>query len=504
MPTAYQDLFAAIDLGSNSFHMLVVRQIAGGVQTLAKIKRKVRLAAGLDAQMQLSDEAMVRGLDCLRLFAERLQDIKVSQIKVVATATIRAAANREQFLHQAAAILGTEVEVISGEQEAALIYAGAAYTSAGDGRRLVIDIGGASTELIVGAGFDAEHLISLPMGCVLFRERYFANGQLSEQGFAAAIQAASDIVAPHLAAFTQLGWQRCLGASGTIQAVQEVLLSSGWEERISLDRLQQLKHACIEAGQLDTLKINGLLDERKPVFASGLAILIALFQSLGIEYLQLAGGALREGLVYRMLDARQHCDVRQHTLQLLKRRYRVDEAHAIRVSTLCLDMAAQVQPQWALAEYEAEVLLSAAAQLTEVGLLIAYKQAHLHGRYVISHSDMPGFSPAQRRVVAELIGMSQQPPEPQHLAGLNGYPSLLIEQLLRLLRLAVILAGRRQDSALPAVSLSADGQALTLCLPASWLSGHPLIAAELAQESTWLAPLGWPLQVTTTDEISAA
>nr|MCG6364913.1 guanosine-5'-triphosphate,3'-diphosphate pyrophosphatase [Vibrio fluvialis] len=234
-------LYAAIDLGSNSFHMLIVRHIDGSVQTMAKIKRKVRLAAGLDENNALSFEAMQRGWDCLSLFAERLQDIPDENIRIVGTATLRTATNVDAFLNKANAILGHQIEVISGEEEAATIYKGVAHTSGGMGRRLVVDIGGASTELIIGEGFEAKALTSLKMGCVTWLERHFKDRQLNATNFNNAIHAAKQMLDPILEQYTQLGWNVCVGASGTVQALQEIMLAQGMDEVITLAKLKRLQ-----------------------------------------------------------------------------------------------------------------------------------------------------------------------------------------------------------------------------------------------------------------------
>lgn len=235
-------LYAAIDLGSNSFHMLVVRHIDGSIQTMAKIKRKVRLAAGLNSTMALSPEAMQRGWDCLSLFAERLQDIPQDNIRIVGTATLRTATNVDIFLDKANEILGYPIQVISGEEEAATIYKGVAHTSGGTGRRLVVDIGGASTELIIGEGFEPKALTSLKMGCVTWLERHFKDRQLNKNNFDCAINAAKDTLAPILKQYQELGWDTCVGASGTVQALQEIMLAQGMDEVITHAKLKRLQN----------------------------------------------------------------------------------------------------------------------------------------------------------------------------------------------------------------------------------------------------------------------
>lgn len=333
-------LYAAIDLGSNSFHMLVVREVAGSIQTLARIKRKVRLAAGLDQNNHLSHEAMQRGWQCLRLFSERLQDIPREQIRVVATATLRLASNADEFLQAAEQILGCPVQVISGEEEARLIYHGVAHTTGGPDRRLVVDIGGGSTELVTGTGAQASQLYSLSMGCVTWLERYFSDRNLGQENFERAEQAAREMVRPIAPQLRQQGWQICVGASGTVQALQEIMVAQGMDERITLPKLRQLKQRAIQCGKLEELEIEGLTLERALVFPSGLSILLAIFQELGIESMMLAGGALREGLVYGMLHLPVEQDIRIRTIRNLQRRYLIDTEQAERVSQLAANFAA--------------------------------------------------------------------------------------------------------------------------------------------------------------------
>ena len=251
-------LYAAIDLGSNSFHMLVVREVSGSIQTVARIKRKVRLAAGLDKANHLSAEAMQRGWQCLKLFSEQLQDIPPEQIRVVATATLRIAENAQDFLTHAEEILGCPVNVISGEEEARLIYQGVAHTTGGSDQRLVVDIGGGSTELVTGEGSHATTLFSLSMGCVTWLERYFGDRHLAKENFEQAELAARDMIRPVAAALREKGWQICVGASGTVQALQEIMVAQGMDERITLSKLQQLKQRAMQFGKLEELAIEVL------------------------------------------------------------------------------------------------------------------------------------------------------------------------------------------------------------------------------------------------------
>lgn len=404
-------LYAAIDLGSNSFHMLVVREVAGSIQTLARIKRKVRLAAGLDQHNHLSHEAMQRGWQCLRLFSERLQDIPREQIRVVATATLRLASNADEFLQAAEQILGCPVQVISGEEEARLIYHGVAHTTGGPDRRLVVDIGGGSTELVTGTGAQASQLYSLSMGCVTWLERYFSDRNLGQENFERAEQAAREMVRPIAPQLRQHGWQICVGASGTVQALQEIMVAQGMDERITLPKLRQLKQRAIQCGKLEELEIEGLTLERALVFPSGLSILLAIFQELGIESMMLAGGALREGLVYGMLHLPVEQDIRIRTIRNLQRRYLIDTEQAERVSQLAANFSQQVANEWQL-DARCRELLHSASLIHELGLSVDFKQAPQHAAYLIRHLDLPGFTPAQKKTAGHPAAKPEQHPRP--------------------------------------------------------------------------------------------
>ncbi|QPT12611.1 exopolyphosphatase [Serratia rubidaea] len=464
-------LYAAIDLGSNSFHMLVVREVAGSIQTLARIKRKVRLAAGLDRDNNLSHDAMQRGWQCLRLFSERLQDIPREQIRVVATATLRLANNADEFLHTAQQILGCPVQVISGEEEARLIYHGVAHTTGGPDRRLVVDIGGGSTELVAGSGAQAEQLYSLSMGCVTWLERFFSDRNLGRDNFDRAELAAREMVRPIASALREHGWQICVGASGTVQALQEIMVAQGMDERITLPKLRQLKQRAIQCGKLEELEIEGLTLERALVFPSGLSILLAIFQELGIESMLLSGGALREGLVYGMLHLPVEQDIRHRTIRNLQRRYLLDT--------------------------RSRELLHAACLIHEIGLSVDFKQAPQHAAYLIRHLALPGFTPAQKKLLAALLQNQSNTLDLTLLSQQNAVPPRIAQHLCRLLRLAIIFASRRRDDTLPAVRLRGhqNDDALRVIVPHGWLEQHPLRGEELEQESRWQSYVHWPLML---------
>ncbi|GAL05635.1 guanosine-5'-triphosphate,3'-diphosphate pyrophosphatase [Photobacterium aphoticum] len=483
-------MYAAIDLGSNSFHMWIVREFAGNVQTLAKIKRKVRLAAGLNAENVLSDEAMQRGWDCLSLFAERLQDIPAGNIRIVGTAALRTAVNAEAFLSKAEAILGYPVDIIPGEEEARIIYQGVAHTSGGSSKRLVVDIGGASTEVVIGEGFDASALTSLKVGCVTWLERYFKDRALTAANFDAAINAAKAAIAPIVSQYQTLGWKTCVGASGTVQALQEIMLAQGMDEIITLAKLKRLQRQAMQYERLEDLDIEGLTLERALVFPSGLSILIAIFESLEIESMTLAGGALREGMVYEMMHQMRHHDVQARTLQSLQARFQLDRTHADNVADTAQALLNATASAWQ-PEPHAANLLHACAALHEIGTMIEFKQSGDHAAYLINHSDLPGFTRAQKFLIAELLRRFREQLSPLPMQ--HALPGDSATRLLRLLRLAVLLCHRRDKAKLPPFTLTAQHNALTLTLPASWLVANPLTHAELEQEAERQTDMGWPL-----------
>ncbi|MEZ8041817.1 guanosine-5'-triphosphate,3'-diphosphate diphosphatase [Vibrio tasmaniensis 1F-187] len=491
--TVSPPLYAAIDLGSNSFHMLVVRHIDGSVQTMAKIKRKVRLAAGLDENNALSTEAMQRGWDCLSLFAERLQDIPKENIRIVGTATLRTAINVDIFLEKANQILGYDINVISGEEEAATIYKGVAHTSGGSGRRLVVDIGGASTEMIIGEGFSAKALTSLKMGCVTWLERHFKDRQLTATNFNNAIEAAKSTLAPILDSYTDIGWDVCVGASGTVQALQEIMLAQGMDEVITHAKLKRLQKQAMITERLEELEIEGLTLERALVFPSGLSILIAIFELLEIDSMTLAGGALREGLAYEMVDEFRQEDIRARTIKSVQSRYQMDVSYSEQVAVVAQTLLEQAGAETWVSEPQAGVLLQTAAKLHEIGLTIDFKKGGEHSAYLLQNLDLPGFTRAQKHCLGELTRRYREQltslPEQHAISGTSS------KRILRILRLAILLTHRRNPALEPEFKLTTDDNNLTLTLSKQWLADNPLTAAELEIESNRQTDIGWPLNI---------
>lgn len=472
--------YAAIDLGSNSFHMLVVRVVAGGVQIVSKIKRKVRLAAGLQADGSLDPAAKARALECLRIFADRVQDIDPTHIRAVGTATLRKIAHDTAFIEQAQQTLGHPIDIISGEEEAATIYQGIAHTTAFTERMLVIDIGGASTELVLGQGFTASVLNSLDMGCVTMYQAYFADGQINPTNTSAAISHARQIVEAVAAQYTDAGQGLVLGASGTFKALQEIAEARGepltFEQSWLYQRLDEAI-ACIDHSHL---QIQGLQESRQAVFVSGLCVLLGICQALNIQSLQATSGALREGIIYALLhdQALPEADVQLRTLKTLASTYHLDEAQAQRVQQMATQFVTQATA-WEL-PLNSQELIRATAYLHELGLSLAYKQASSHASYMVQHLDMPGFNGQLRSQLRQMLtacaGIIDDDKRPELSA------DAAMQHLERLVRLAIIVCQRRCDASLTDYQLDIQGDILTLQASAQFWASNPFLSSLLTDE----------------------
>lgn len=485
--------FAAVDLGSNSFHMIVARAAPGGFQVLDRLREMVQLGAGLDVHGNLIGEARERALACLQRFGQRLQALPKVRVRVVGTNTLRKARNAGAFIREAQQALGHPIEVISGIEEARLIYLGVSHSlpDAG-GRRLVVDIGGGSTELIVGERFEPIELTSLYMGCVSMSRDYFGDGDIDKPAMRRAEIAALQELETITERFGEQDWQQAVGASGTVRAIAKVAEANGWcEDGISRDALKKLRKALLSAGKVDKLKsIKGLSDERAPIFAGGFMVLSSVFEALDIEHMQVADGALREGLIWDMLGRVSQEDVRERTVNALCQSYFVDRNHGARVEATALTCLEQVAKAWDLEGEEYAHMLGWAARLHEVGLGIAHSQFHKHGAYLAQHSDMPGFSQWEQTLLAALIRGHRRKFPVDVFAALPPDQQRPATRLCALLRLAVTLHRSRSRKALPRLALRAGDDTLALEFPDGWLDDHALTAADLARERDYLAVAG--------------
>lgn len=489
-------LYAVIDLGSNSFHMLITRQLADSVQIVDKVKRKVRLASGLDENNILSNESIERGLECMRFFAERLQDFPKQNIRIVATATLRLAKNRDDFISQANQILGHNIQLLSGVDEAKTIYKGVAYTSNIKGNKLVFDIGGASTEIIIGENVEPLKAVSLDIGCVTFNNAFFKQGELTEQAFEQAIIRAKTKIATIIEDYQTIPFDVVLGGSGTMQALAEILMHQQKPTIIDYQFLRDVQQQLIDSKTIDAIDIGGLVGERIPVFASGLTILIALFESFKVESLRLSAGALREGLLYDMLPSTKTIDIATLTINSMMTKYHVDQPHSQRVLNLANEIFSDCVNSWSALEQQDEFILNAACQLHEIGLLIEYKKHQKHGAYLVNNSQMLGFNQTEKQTLAMLIEQQKEAIDLDKLAN-QLLPIKTCAALLVIFRLAIMLASRRQDKHLPKLSICAQANTLTMGFESAWLDSHPLIHDELTQEINQAAKLGINLTINT-------
>ena len=487
---------AAVDLGSNSFHMIVARARSGDVMVLDRLREMVQLAAGLDSSRRLSHDAQLRALDCLRRFGQRVMYMAPERVRAVGTNTFRSAHDAQDFLIRAEAALGHPIETISGIEEARLIYQGVVHGLASPaGRKLVVDIGGGSTELIAGESFDAVLMESLYLGCVSMSRTYFSDGEITSHRWKRAELAAHQEFESVQARYRDFAWEEALGASGTVRAIQAVVRNAGWSrDGITPEALRRLRDAILKTGTIRKLRFNGLRSARRGVFPGGLVVLMAAFDSLGIEHLRSADGALREGLLYDLLGRIREADVRSQTVASLSDRYHVDRIQADRIRTTALDFLEQAARGWELDFREARLMVSWAAQLHEIGLDIAHHHYHKHGEYIIANSDLLGFSREEQKLLATLVRAHRRKFPVSVFKGLPAQQILSAKRLAILLRLSALLHRSRVSVPMPEPRLRAEEKRVTLEFPAGWLRLHPLTGADLDEETAYLRSCGYSLR----------
>ena len=488
---------AAIDLGSNSFHMVIGRVRGEEVRPLDRVREPVQLARGLGKRKRLTKSARTRALRALERFGQRIRDVPRARVRAVGTSTLRSARNAEEFLEEAEAALGHPIEVIEGREEARLIYLGVAHSLPDNpGRRLVVDIGGGSTECILGEHFEAHEVHSLNVGCVRLTKKYFADGRLTDEAFEAARMRAQGEFRTIERAFRDSGWTEAIGASGTIRAVEAILREQGWaKDGITAAGLKRLRKQLVAAGRIDALKLPGLRSRRARVFPGGVAILQALFDRLKPDVLVATGGALREGVLFDLLGRIRHEDVRERTIRGFQSRYRIDVGQAARVERLALALLSHAPRSWKLDFTSDGRLLSWAARLHELGLAVTWSKHHRHGGYLLRHADMPGFSRDDQRHLAVLVGNHRRK---LGMADFEEVPEDELDRLrclLLVLRLAVLLHRARSPEPLPPMRLKGGRVRVRLLAPQRWLDRNPLSLLDLEEEGDHLAALGFDFRV---------
>lgn len=495
-PVITSDMVAGVDLGSNSFHMVVARNENGHISLIDRHRERVRLAAGLERDKRLSKEARKRALTCLERFGERLRGIPAEKVRAVGTNTLRKASNGKAFLALAEQALGHRIEIVSGREEARLVYLGVFHTTSDQGgRRLVVDIGGGSTELIIGKGIDTEVRDSLFMGCVGYTGAYFVNEKITQDAWQKAELGARLELQAIKRQYRDRGWEHCYGSSGTVHAVAQVLRLNGWGEGdITLKGIKRLRNAILDAGQVSAKAVPGLNPDRAPVLIGGLAILSAVFKSLRIQSMVPAKGALREGLLFDLLGRLSHEDVRQRSVDSLAQRYAVDRSHANRVAETALRLFDQVAKSWQLSGSDGRIFLRWAAELHEIGLSVSFTGYHRHSAYLLANNDMPGFSRSEQALLALLVQAHRRKIPSAQIKESFPNESDTVSGLCVLLRLAVLFHRSRSRNPLPEIGATAKGNELSLEIAERWLKAHPLSLLDLNREQERVASHGISLR----------
>ena len=481
----------AVDLGSNSFHLAIGRVVDEQVYPLDSLKETVRLATGLTPDRNLDADAQERALKALRRFSERLAGMPREAVRVVGTNALRVARNAGPFLRRAEQALGFPIEVIPGREEARLIYLGVVHSlPMAPHNRLVVDIGGGSTELIVGNKLRVKAMESLYMGCVSHTARYFPEGRIDKKAVKRAELAAREQLQPHVARFTKIGWKEAVGSSGTARSIAEILQKNGQSERgITAPGLAWLRERLIEAGDFRKLSIAGLREERIPVIAGGVAVLSGIFDELELEEMTVAEGALRDGVLWDLLGRVHHRDIREVTVDQFAQTYHVDAAQAQRVRDLALKLLHQI------ASDAAEQLVSFldwAARLHEIGMSIAQGAYHKHSAYILANADMPGFSRLEQGYLSNLV-LAQRGKLGKMNAAFDDDPRLAT--LAFCLRVAVIFHRSRRAMSLPKIAAEARDKGFRLGIARDWLEDNTLVWHALDEERDQWKSVGLELEL---------
>jgi len=491
-----EQLYAAVDLGSNSFHLVVSRYEHGEFVVVDRHRESVRLASGLDEDGNLSTEARQRALACLEQFSQLLTLVPKDNVRVVGTNAMRRMRDDPEFFNAAEAALDSEIEIIAGREEARLIYLGVVKGSEfGNESRIVVDIGGGSTEVIVGASDEPQHRESLEVGCVVISNQFFADGTLSAERFEQAILHCELAIQPVVRLFKAQGWLHAIGCSGTIRALSGMLDSMGWANgEITKSALRKLYEHVVAIGDVDKVEIPGLNDDRRPVFAGGLSILMAVFELFNIERMQVSDCALRDGVLQDLVGRRTENDARDIAIDALIKRCAVDTRHAEFVQGTALRLYDQVSSSWDIDTRLMKKMLKWSALVHELGMLISHDNYHKHGAYLIQNADMVGFARRDQMLLASLVkGHRRKFP----LRDFERLPASMVtpaKRLAILLRVAVLLHRTRSTPLPEDLTASAKGGQLKLSFPNKWLLDHPLTAADLEQEQRWLSMVGIDLK----------
>ncbi len=493
-----EESVAAVDLGSNSFHMIVARPEGSGVVVLDRMRERVVLADGLGPDNMLSGEAQERALACLRRFGQRLWSLRTDRVRAVATHTLRVAANAKVFLKLAESALGHPIEVIPGQEEARLTHLGVVRgLPTIQGKRLLIDIGGGSTECILGDGLETVRADSIMMGSVVWTRRFFPDGRITVRAMRRAIVAAASELQQVERHYHGFGWERSLGSSGTLVSLSSLLVSQKWsDEGITEQGIKSLRRYLLKVGEISRISLPGLSQDRASIVAGGVAIIQALFDRLKIKRIHPSKSALREGVLHDLIGRIHHEDERERTVSTMMRRYGTDEAQARRVGDTACQLLSQCGKSWGIDNPEAAQLLRWGAALHEIGLTVNFEGYQRHSAYLIENSTMAGFSRANQDLLALMVDNHRKKFRIDPLANLPGPLQPDAVRLSLLLRIAVCLnRGRRDNPKGFPVKITAQHEQVELKFPRGWLDKHPLTSLDLEQEREQLAKAGIDLQI---------
>lgn len=485
---------AAIDLGSNSFHMVVAQVTHGQLRITGEFGDKVRLAAGLEGN-SLNDDAKQRGLACLSQFSQVIEEMPLGSVRIVGTNTLRVAKNRYEFISEAMDIINHPVEVIAGREEARLIYMGVSMSmDHGESKRLVIDIGGGSTECIIGQKLEPILTESLHMGCVSYQQRFFNDGVITQSQFQKAVTAARLELLSIQDDFLDESWEVAIGSSGTAKAAFNIIKENNWSKKgITLKGLKQIQKVLCVAGHADNIDLIGLKPERKHTIAAGIAILTAVFECFSIEQMDFSNSALREGVLHDIMGRYGETDIRERTVSYMLNQYHIDMEQAKLVTHTATSALTQVKKSWGLESVSSEDMLRWAALLHEVGLGISHSRYHKHGAYIIKESDMPGFSQQEQQALASLILRHRRKFTQSIDYRFIKSDQQKLDCLSIILRLSILLHSDRKEGDMPIFTLKAHKRALHAEFLDGWLAARPLTMASLQKEADQIAVDGYKL-----------
>ena len=494
MPSKHvsNDIIAALDLGSNSFHLIVARKTAVDFRVIDKHKETIRLASGFDSSGNLKPEVIKRAIKSLERLGERIRLIPRNSVRIVGTNTLRKAKNAKDLIDTAERIIGHPVDIISGTEEARLIYSGVTKNfNEPNSKYLVVDIGGGSTEIIIGRDEKPLKLNSLHMGCISETLKHFKDGSLSSKSFNSALLSVAQELEPIALSYRDFGWNDVIGSSGTILAVRDIVIKNGWAaENITKESLDVLTEHLLMAGSVKNLSIKGLSEDRREILPGGLAVLKGFFKEMKIDQLRVSQNALREGVLYDLVGRIKNQDIRDRTVKRLIEVYEMDEAQSDRICGSIIFIYSAIKESWDLENFELRRYLVWAGTLSEIGLVVSYSQYHKHGAYLLANLDMPGFSEGEKKILSLLVRSQRRKFPIREFQSFRWDRRARLYKICAILRLALLLHRSRMDFPIQRCTFKASGNVLEVRFPLGWLESHPLTVTDLLSEKDYLKAIG--------------